>query len=233
MILSFEPLTSRALTALREAYPMPSSRSRYEARRQGSSDSHRSHRSRPRRKDSSDSYRRPQRKGTSDSSRSHRSRHSHDRRHKGSTHVKDKLNLTDDLPPSYEVSEANAAKQNAGRKEDKLDKHKPMSPESRVFWGVVLTLPLLASVLLLFLITASSSSLRTDFSVIKISVDGSTLDGLITAATQAEAQSANATSSSGASLDAVVGRATGGGYLTLGIWGWCAASSDYSKWVLV
>jgi hypothetical protein len=96
----------------------------------------------------------------------------------------------------------------------------------------VLTLPLLASVLLLFLITASSTSLRMDFSVIKIAVDGATLDGLISAAAQAGRERTNSTTSSVASLGGVVGRAASGGYLTLGIWGWCAASSDSSRYVL-
>jgi len=101
-----------------------------------------------------------------------------------------------------------------------------MSPESRVIWGLTLILPLLASVVLLFLITASSSSLRADFSVIKISVDGSTLDGLISTANQKGSQPTAST------LGGATARSASGGFLTLGVWGWCAASSDSSRWVL-
>lgn len=104
-----------------------------------------------------------------------------------------------------------------------------MGPISRVTWGLALTLPLLASVLLLFLFTASSSSLRTDFSVIKISVDGTTLDGLIGAAKKVKDGQEDSVLGSAANLGGMIGRAESGGFLTLGVWGWCAASRDSFK----
>jgi len=108
-----------------------------------------------------------------------------------------------------------------------------MTVESRVAWSCALGVPLLAAVLLLFLITASSTTLRVDFSVIKIKVSSPTVDALFGVMNKYEGGSSGERSG-GSVLESMAGtvgmdKRAGEGFMTLGIWGWCVVTKDYTK----
>lgn len=104
-----------------------------------------------------------------------------------------------------------------------------MSVESRLAWGLALVLPLLAATLLLFLMTASSEDLRTDFSIVKISISQGTVDALY-GLLQNQPNDDKSTLEEVKDLSGVGKRATtSGGYMTLGVWGWCVKTADSSK----
>ena len=228
---------------------MPSDSERRGPKRKGSSDSTRSRRDR-------DHRHKPRRNGSSDSVSSRRGHRDVDRyRHRdrtgslGSVRENDEaeqeqgrgpkrkgskdVNDTEQPPPSYALSEArDAPKQEGDHPDPNVNPtQKTMTVASRVCWSLCLLLPLLSAVLLLFLITCSSSDLRADFSILKISVSGSDFDSLFTATEDASASAGNSTSvlANAAGLGGVVRRAESDGYLTLGIWGWCVRTKDSSK----
>ena len=115
-----------------------------------------------------------------------------------------------------------------------VGKRRTMSVESRVAWACALGVPLLAGVLLLFLITASSASLRVDFSVIQIDVSSPTLDALFGVMSGA----GGGVSSGGPVTRMHIGtevaryelaRRAGEGFMMIGTWGWCVATRDYTR----
>ena len=114
-----------------------------------------------------------------------------------------------------------------------MKKKKTMTVESRIAWSCALGVPLFAAVLLLFLITASSSTLRVDFSVIKIDISSSTVDGLFEVMSKYQKNTGRGPGS-GSVVDEMkgavgIGKRAGEGFMTLGIWGWCVATRDYSR----
>ena len=139
----------------------------------------------------------------------------------------------DDSPPSYDLSQARDAGKGGveGKKKDGDEKEgpkrKPMSTEARIAWSVMLALPLIAGVLLLFLVTCSTETLRKDFSVLKVAVSDSTLKGLFdTVQGVQDDDDEGLASSSAATRRAAAAEA---GYLTLGIWGWCVSDVEGDK----
>lgn len=114
-----------------------------------------------------------------------------------------------------------------------------MSVISRICWSMALILPLLAGVVMLFLITCSSSELRADFSVIKVRLTPDSFDALFAATERGVSEDGNSTSilSQASTLGGIIKRAeTNGseatghaGFLTLGAWGWCVRSQDAQK----
>lgn len=200
-----------------------------------------SDRRRAHRKDSGSSSRsqhRPKRKHSGDSTSGYRKhgrhsgdRHRSDRGRLGSIREEDTygVDAKDDSPPSYDVSQVrDMVPQDGGENGGSTKPTKPMSAESRVAWGVVLVLPLLAATLLLFLITASSSDLRTDFAIVKISISQATFEALYSLV-QNEPKSGPSALDQTKSLAGVRRAPSSGGYMTLGVWGWCIKTSDSSK----
>jgi hypothetical protein len=160
--------------------------------------------------------------------------------------------------PSYALSEARDAPEKGSTgtaatttvdtveagESDKSDKTPGstdgMSVISRICWSMALILPLLAGVVMLFLITCSSSELRADFSVIKVRLTPDSFDALFAATEHGVSEDGNSTSilSQASTLGGIIRRAesTNGseaaghaGFLTLGAWGWCVRSQDAQK----
>jgi hypothetical protein len=80
--------------------------------------------------------------------------------------------------------------------------------------------------LLLFLITCSSSSLRTDFAIARIRLSQATFDALYKIV---QAQSDDDSSSDVAGSLIGLKRAAVEAYMTIGAWGWCVKTADSSK----
>ena len=115
-----------------------------------------------------------------------------------------------------------------------VGKRRTMSVESRVAWACALGVPLLAGVLLLFLITASSATLRVDFSVIQIDVSAPTLDALfgVMSGARGGVSSGRPVRRMPVGMEVArdkLGRRAGEGFMMIGIWGWCVATRDYTR----
>ena len=142
-----------------------------------------------------------------------------------------------EAPPTYDLSQirdvdvgekAPEPKAETGKDTPELDT-KPMSIEARIAWALALSIPLLASFLLLFLITCSSSDLRTDFSVVKMDISKSTFDALYNIANDQKDDTDSSVLATTASFGGDMRKRAAEAYMTLGVWGWCTKSADSSK----
>ncbi|RXK35660.1 hypothetical protein M231_07090 [Tremella mesenterica] len=106
---------------------------------------------------------------------------------------------------------------------------------SKIFWMGLLGLPLAVACTLMVLITASGSSWRNTFCIARISLPSDVYEPLLQAAQSTTGKSSTNNQSVTTSLEgrgeilAVTGipaTANVGGYLTLGVWGWCLSTGD-------
>lgn len=137
-----------------------------------------------------------------------------------------------DAPPSYDLSQARDAHEHPHQsKEEEGSQTKPkvMSLEARYAWALALSIPLLAAVILLFLITCSSSLLRAKFSVVKIEISQATYGALASIANDQRADSDSSILANAASFGSDMKKRGVDAYMTLGFWGWCAKTIDSTE----
>ena len=131
-------------------------------------------------------------------------------------------------PPSYEESQAQDRKDTDVEKAGESNKKKKSRGSCWAIWEAAPVIPLLTAVLLLFLITCSSSSLRADFAVLKVTLSSSDFSALYTA-TKSQPISTDNSSTSALEVESSLTKRDDAGFLTLGIWGWCVVSNDWSQ----
>lgn len=170
----------------------------------------------------------PSRKGSAESIGIRGERRHRDRRELRDVLVEEEENTApkrDSLPPYEELEYIQARP---------LVKDRQARLETAV--AIVIVTPLLAALVLLYLITSSSDSLRPKFCVIKVALPSNELDSLFQSATvltqDTSATTGNATSELPVNAFRRDDSVSGSGYLSLGLWGWCLKSNDVQQYII-
>ena len=197
---------------------------------------------------SSSSRHMPSRKTSTDSggSRHSRTRQPQDRVSSDADNRRSNALRDDALPPYEEIESGKAGPiaEKTKTTEDVLTTQAeesdapstlaPLSPISRFLWPSALLLPFLTALLMLYLVTCSSSSLRPDLCVLKIALPSSVFNPLYQSASSLAESTDSATSNASSTALATIDirsddASSSNGFLTLDVWGWCLRDVDAQK----
>jgi len=140
-----------------------------------------------------------------------------------------------DLPPSYdEVEKGGNVPLDGESKTGNASRRPLLTRVARLLWPAILVVPLGASLVLLYLITCSSGSLRPHFSVIKIALPSNIFQSLSSTASSMLPRSTGKITARSRlpSIDLRGKEDPGNGYLSLYVWGWCLGTNDAQRFVL-